>query len=246
MEKLVNRLLIVMLLLSVICGGGAYLFRNSERAEMASDDLTFRICDYINVNVLRMDVTVIPYDGERIRVAYTNDLPLNIERGDNSLSICESDDFVISLFWSSGADCMLYLYLPRRIYRDIAISTGGGNVTIGGVDSELISISTKGGNIFSENTVALSRFETSSGEISVDFAQVVEETTVVSRSGNVRLIFPKGSSVALDYETVTGDFETKLISGKPSGSDIYGFNGGERLIHATVEKGTLFVSEKGT
>lgn len=246
MEKAINRLLIITAVLALLFGGCTYMFRNSPHASAVSEEKTCKACEYINIDVLRLDVTVIPYDGDEIRVSYTSELPLVIVRGDNTLFISESDKFLISLFLKQHEEFGLYLYLPRKIYREITIYTGGGSVKIGGVDSEYLNITTNSGDILSENTVSLSRFATGSGTITVDFDVIVEETQIESRSGNAKLIFPQNSSVALDYETISGDLTGDLLNGKLYGSDIYGFNGGERLIHAMIDKGTLTVTEKGT
>ena len=65
-----------------------------------------------------------------------------------------------------------------------------------------------------------------------------------SRTGSAEIIFPKGSSVALDFETNTGELKTDLISGSFPGSYMYSFNGGGNLIHASLESGVLTVREK--
>lgn len=56
--------------------------------------------------------------------------------------------------------------------------------------------------------------------------------------------FPKGSSVALDFETDIGELRTDLISGSFPGSYMYSFNGGGKLIHASLESGILTVRER--
>ena len=66
-----------------------------------------------------------------------------------------------------------------------------------------------------------------------------------SRTGNAEIVFPKGSSVALDFETDIGELKTDLLSGSYPGSYMYSFNGGAKLIHASLERGILTVSERG-
>ena len=89
-EKAVNRLMIVTAAFALAFGAGAYHFRNAPHAGAYEDELEISLCEYIDIDVLRLNVSVIPYDGDRIRISYINDLPLIIEKGDNSLSISES------------------------------------------------------------------------------------------------------------------------------------------------------------
>ncbi len=202
------------------------------------------MCEYISIDLLKTDVTIIPYDEERIRFVYRNDVPLTAEIGDNSLTITESSEFVISLFSEDASDYGMYLYLPREYYRDILIYTASGNVALGDVDSEKITVVTNSGAVTSENTRSLCSFATGSGNIYLDFYTVIAGSSIQSRTGNAQIVFPKGSSVALDFETDTGEMKTDLISGSFPGSYMYSFSGGGKLIHATLETGVLTVSEK--
>lgn len=243
-EKAVNRLMIVTAAFALAFGAGAYHFRNAPHAGAYEDELEVSLCEYIDIDVLRLNVSVIPYDGDRIRISYTNDLPLIIEKGDNSLSISESDEFVISILAESARFGMT-VSLPRDIYREITVSTGSGSVSLGALDAERISVSTGSGAVDSEGTRSLVYLSSGSGDITVDFEAVIPESTVITRSGNADILLPKGSSVALDFETETGACECDLIAGRVVGSYMYSINGGRDLIHATLEQGTLTVSGKG-
>lgn len=245
MEKAVNRLLVVTAVLAVAFAAIAYSFRGAQHGEAAAEDRLVPFCEYIEVDILRLDVTVIPYDGEKIRVNYCNDTPLDISIGDNSLTITESDRFVISVFAGESEHFGLYLYLPREIYREIEIFTGSGKVRVGGVDSEKVTVITGSGDVQCEDTRSLTCILTGTGNAVLDFDYVIPESSVQTRSGNAQILFPQGSSVALDFETVDGECVTDLISGRVFGSYLYSFNGGGTLIHAATESGTLTVSEHG-
>lgn len=88
------------------------------------------------------------------------------------------------------------------------------------------------------------QFSTASGNILLDFYSVITGSAVQSRTGNAEIVFPKGSSVALDFETDIGELRTDLISGSFPGSYMYSFNGGGKLIHASLESGILTVRER--
>ncbi len=204
----------------------------------------FPLCEYINVDLLSIPVSVIPYDGDRIRFDWRNDVPLTAEVGDNSLTITESSEFVISLFAGDTGDYGMRLYLPREYYRNIVIYTAAGDVNLGDVDSDHITVVTNSGDILSENTRSLCSLATGSGDIMLDFYSVIAGSSIQSRTGNATIVCPRGSSVALDFETDTGELSTDLLSGSFPGSHMYSFNGGGQLIHASLESGTLTVREK--
>lgn len=245
MEKAINKLLIVFAALAAAFGAGAYLFRNVPHGTAYEEKIELSLCEYIDIDVLRLDVEVQPYEGEKILVRYTNDVPLNFSVGDNSLTINESDEFVITLFAQDSARFGMSVYLPREIYRAITIYSGSGDVKLGALDAQRIDVTTGSGNITSEDTRSLVYFSSGTGDISLDFAAVIPESAIVTRSGNAFLTIPSESSVALDFETETGECQSELFAGRAIGSYMYSINGGQELIHATLEKGTLTVSEKG-
>ncbi len=245
MEKVINRLMIVTLAASILFGALAYHFRNAEHDSVFRDELTLPICEYIDVDLMRLPVIIVPYDGEKISVSYTSDLPIMISTGDNSLKITESDEFMISLFTGIGSDFGLYLYLPRHVFRDISVYTNVGDVKIGRVDSYNISVTTNSGDILCDNLIAPGSFTTTSGKIAVNYNEIITKIEIFSREGDVDLDFPKNSSVAVEFETVTGSCKTALWEGAVTGSYVYSFNGGKNAIKATLEEGTLTIKEKG-
>jgi hypothetical protein len=245
MGRIINRLLVITAALAIAFGGLAYIFRDAEHDNAQVFDKTFPLCEYIDMDILRLNVTVIPYDGNNIRISYKNDVPLDIELGDNRLSVSESSDFVISVFAGSEAEFGLYLYLPEDVfYHEITIYTGSGNVNFGGFDSEKVTIITNSGDISCENAHSLTSIVTGSGYVSLDFDKVVAESSISSRSGDAEIVFPHDGSVALDFETELGLCETDLIKGQLYGNYMYSFNGGDTLIHAFMEKGTLKIKER--
>lgn len=241
MERIVNKMLAFTFVCAAVFGLAAFMLRNTDHDIVAQDELEFELYEYIDVDLQRLDVTVIPYDGESIRVTYKNDLPLSFDLGDNRLSITESTDFVVSLFAGSESEFGLYLYLPRRSFRDIKIITGLGDVKIGRVDSSELTVLTESGDILCEDMVSLGKLTTTSGYIKVDFEYVIPETEILSRRGDVDISLPPESSVSVDFQTDTGECHTDLWSGQVYGSRVYSFNGGDKHITASVERGTLTI-----
>ncbi|MCM1164926.1 MAG: DUF4097 domain-containing protein [Lachnospiraceae bacterium] len=241
MEKIVNKLLAVTFVFAAVFGLAAFLLRNTEHDSVAEDEREFELYEYIDVDLQRLDVTVIPYDGEGIRVTYKNDLPLVFEIGDNRLSITESTDFVVSLFAGREAEFGLYLYLPRRSFRGIAINTGLGDVKIGRIDSMELTVLTESGDILCEDMVSFGKLTTTSGYININFEYIVSGTEILSRRGDVDIALPAESSVSVDFQTDTGECRSDLLSGQVYGSRVYSFNGGDKLITAAVERGILTI-----
>lgn len=158
MERGINRWLIITAVLAAAFAALAFLIPGESLGSSKEGDEYFPLCEYISVDLLKTDVTVIPYEGDRIRMKYRNDVPLTAELGDNSLTISESGEFVVSLFANEHESYGMYLYLPREYYRDILIYTVSGDVTLGDVDSEKITTVTNSGDITSENTRSLCSF----------------------------------------------------------------------------------------
>lgn len=244
MERAVNRLLVVTAVIAAAFGALAFLFRNSGHDSLCRDELTLPLCEYIDIELLRLDVTVIPTDDKVITIKYLNDVPVDIVTDYNRITISESDRFVLSFFAGSEEDYGLYVCLPREIYRSVYITTGSGAVKVGRVDSELLTIATDSGDILWEDACCLGNISSATGNARVVFDTVVPETTLTLRKGNAEIVIPEGSSTAVDFLTETGSCDTELISGEIYGSFLYSFNGGAHRINASIGSGTLTITDR--
>lgn len=244
MEKKINRGILITAACALLFVGIALLFRNAPHDTAVSEDRLFELCEYIDVDLLRLDVNIFPYEGDKIRICYRNDLPLEIERGDNRLDISESDRFVISLFAGSGSDFGLDIYLPQTSYRELSVSTGSGDVNIGRVDSSKLNVVTESGSVTCRDTVSLCSITTTDGFISADFEAVMNGCEILSRKGNAEIFIPSRSSVAVNFETETGECITDLYDGQIFGSFRYSWSGGDKRINAAIQQGRLTISER--
>lgn len=241
MERKINKLLAVTLIGALFFGTIAFLLRNSKHDTVAQGEEHFSLCDYIDIDLQSLDVTIFPTGDDEIRVSYKNALPLDITLGDNSISITESKDFVVSLFAGRESEFGLYLFLPERSYREISVTTGTGNVKLGRVDFGQLVVLTESGDIVCEDMVSLGRLTTTSGYISVDFEAVMPGTEILSRRGDAEITLPPDSSVTVDFRTEEGECVTELWEGQFYGDHIYSMNGGDRQISVAVERGTLTI-----
>ncbi|MBQ8194446.1 MAG: DUF4097 family beta strand repeat protein [Oscillospiraceae bacterium] len=245
MNRAVNIWLIVTAVLSLIFGGCLWCFRDSKgTAQYHEGRNTVELCDNIELDMIKTDVELIPYDGEELLFEYKSTVPISVLKGDNRLVVKESDEFLLSFFTGDESQFGFKLYLPRQIYKSITIYNSSGDVYIGRIDSDLVTAVTKSGEIFATDTRSLMKLTSGSGDILLDFESVVADSSISTRYGNAEILFPAGSSVALSYETVSGSFECTMLSGSIEGSYMYSFRGGNNLIRADVETGILTVKEK--
>ncbi len=244
MEKAVNRLLIFSLLAAIAFGALTYKFRNADHDSLFEEAYELERFEYIEVDVSRMPVILVPYDEPNIKVEYTNDKPLSFETGDNSLTITESSEFVVSLFTGDESQFSLYMYLPREAYREITIYTGSGNILVGRVDAQSITAWTDSGNIICEDSISRLNLSTIEGKIDVDFEYIADGTEIDSKKGSVDLTVPAESRFSVDFDTKTGMCDCKISAAAPTGTYEYFFNGGGSRIGAYVERGLLTIKEK--
>lgn len=244
MEKRINKLLAVCAAGAVVFGVIAFLMRGAPHSAGAGGSFTFPLQEYLDLNLQRLDVRLVLYDGDEITVEYKNDRPLEMEVGDNSLVITESDKFVVSLFAGKEADFGITVYLPRTVYRDVDIYTGTGDVDVEGIDCKKLSVITESGDIKINNMGYQAKISTTSGNVDLDMGAVVRGTEVLNREGDIKLTLPHESSVAVDFQTITGYCKTDLMNGEIIGNYVYAFNGGKKQISVTAERGTLYINER--
>lgn len=245
MNRAINIWLIVTAVLSLIFGGCLWLFRDSKGTiEYHEGRNTVQVCDNIELNMIKTNVELIPYDGEDILFEYRSMVPITVLKGDNRIVVNESDEFQLTFMTGDESQFYFRLYLPAGIYRSITAYNSSGDVHIGRIDCDLVTVITKSGEILATDTRSLMKLTSGTGDILLDFESVIADSSISTRSGNAEIILPAGSSVALSYETRTGSFQCGLISGSVDGSYMYSFRGGNNLIRAEVETGILTVKEK--
>ena len=243
MEKAINRWIIITALCAVGFALCAFMLKSESPSSALVEELTLPLCEYIEIDVLKLDVTLVPTDEEEIRVSYKSEVPLSIDRGDNSLSISESDEFVISLF--AGEDFGLKVYLPDEIYREIIVYTTSGSVKLGGINSEKITVVTNSGDILSEDTKSLVDLISGTGDVTLKYGTIVPESSVQLRKGSAEVIIPRGMPISIDFETDSGRLSSDMFAGSYKGSYIYSFNGGTEPIHASLDSGELKIRVSG-
>lgn len=244
MEKAIGRWIIVMGALAVLFALAA-LFTGGELREAGiQGEELLPMCRYIEIDVQKANVELIPYDGDEIRFSYRNDVPFYAELSENGLLITESDKFVVSVLAGDRSQFGLYLYLPREEYGSIRVYTASGSVRVEDTDYENLTVITGSGDISVSGAASPVFLTTASGSITLDFEEIAEGSSIQSRTGNARLLLPHIGSAAIDFETETGRVETDLFSGSIEGSYMYSFNGGANLIHAELSSGVLTIVEK--
>lgn len=245
MGRRFNCWLIVMGALTLVFGACTWFFRDSRgNADFYEGSNSVEVCDDIELDLLKCNVELIPYDGDEIRFEYRSLVPITVMKGDNRLVVTESDEFKLSLLTGEENGFGFALYLPQHEYETITVYTSSGAVNAEGIKSEQLNVVTKSGKIDVEGCDALVRLTSGTGDVRLSFDEITDGSGIEARSGNAEIIIPEGSSVALSYETETGEFRSDMISGSVDGSYMFSFSGGERLIYADVATGTLTVSKE--
>ena len=244
MEKKINRFLVISLIFGVLFGGAAYFFRNAPHASEAGGEFTFPPLEYLDIDLQRLGVELIPYEGDEIIVDYKNDRLLDMEIGDNTLMITESDNFIVSLFAGKRSEFGVKIYLPSKKYREITIYTATGAIDVNGIECQKLSAVTESGDITVSDMNYPASIVTTSGNVRADISDVAKDTDILNRRGDIELTLPPESSVAIDFRTKDGECVTDMISGQIYGDFLYAFNGGRRQISVTAEHGTFVFKER--
>lgn len=237
-------MLIVSLILAAAFAGLAFMFRDYPHESVAGGEFTFPLQQYLDIDLQRLDVSLIPYDGEEIVVEYKNDRPLEMEIGDNEFKITESDEFIVSLFAGSEAEFGVKLYLPETAYRDISIYTATGSVNVGSFECEKLTAITESGDITLQSVTYPLSLSTTKGRIYADMEEVIGGSEILDREGSIDLIVPSEISFAVDFKTKDGQCRSDLIRQQIYGDFLYSFNGGKQQISVTAEHGTFTFNER--
>lgn len=245
MRSILNRWIVVTGVLTLILGICVVAFRGgSGNVSYYEGDETFPPCLYMELDMLKCDVELIPYDGEDIRLVYSSLVPITVRTGDNRLVVSESSEMKLTFLTQPPQQTGLKLYLPEKEYGGITIYTSSGRIDCSGISAGEIMAVTKTGDISFDGCYALLQLKSGSGDISLQLDEIVQNSSVETRKGDAQICFPRGSSVALSYKTETGSFSSDMIKSDINGSYMFSFGGGEKLLHADVESGTLTVNYK--
>jgi len=150
----------------------------------------------IDIITAGMRVELSLWDGDEIRIRPVSELPLMIVKEHeygytHEISINQDDGFAISFFTLQQFRYNLQICLPRnREYRQINITTVGGNVTINAHHlrvREPVRIITDGGDVNISRSVTEFTIRTRSGNINMDFDSLVANTMINTESGDINL-----------------------------------------------------------
>lgn len=168
-----------------------------------------------------------------------NEIRVDASSGNIALSELVSDSIRVEV--GSGN-----LKLADSEAGEISLKTGSGNVSASGFQAETLAFAVRSGNVELKDGEAELKGETGSGNIRVEFAQLVRDAELATGSGNVAIRLDREpKSLSVDYRGKSGngkigwkgfDFREK----DEDGSTIKGaFGGGGTKLKVTTGSGNF-------
>lgn len=146
------------------------------------------------------------FDGVREIIVVTGALPVSLEYSDDSvcrvewssglplimncdeqgvLRITEDDSFTLSLLSENADSAGIKLYIPKRGYERISLSTSSGNITSLDVSCESLELSTRSGSIFVLGADENTKIKNESGTTYLSIDRFDGEMTVNGGKGRM-------------------------------------------------------------
>ena len=167
---------------------------------------------YITISTTNLDVEILPFDGDEIKIGYVNDSAVIIEKQDeNYLKLRQDDSFTFSLLAKEQFGYKMTVWLPQHDYRELYVSSSSGRITLQSTCAEYTELSTRSGEITVHEADGKLKARTDSGNISCNYLAFVTAGNFITESGNVEIRMPEFSGVTLEFETVCGSAESDMF-----------------------------------
>ncbi len=229
--QIITRLCAVLAVLSLIAMlVSFFIIEKNYKDSVRQDELVFPYTEYITVLTENLPLNIYESDDDNIKVNYLSDSTVSVYEEEGRLYIQQEGEFVITLFSKHQQNFHINLYLPRKSYRNIQITTTSAAVNCKRLDAHIIDINSRSGyfsaddisctgnltmNFFGANAdINVSSFSkgnlvTEGGTINVSFA---EKTDISVLTGSRCYI----NGIAVSGES-TGDSKKRLKVSSPTG-----------------------------
>ena len=205
-------LAVTMTFLAVFIGLRCLDISRGYESTVVKESLSFPAASYLYISTSGLDFEIKSYDGEEIRVEYTNDMPIIVEESsEDYLKITQDDYFTLSLFAKDQFGYKMTVWLPESNYREFYLSSGSGAITLEGTQSLYTKLRTRSGNIYINGADKEVNAASISGEISCSYNEFTAEGIFESREGNIRLLLPEKSGADLKFRTDSGWLDSGLM-----------------------------------
>jgi len=144
-------------------------------------------------------------DDSVCRVEWSSGLPLIMDCDEfGTLRITEDDSFTLSLFSQSADSAQINLYVPRRNYERISLSTSSGNITTLGVTCESLELSTRSGYMHVTGADENTKIKNESGTTYLSIGSIDGEMTVNGGKGQMVVDLSGSLDVFVEFATESG------------------------------------------
>lgn len=167
---------------------------------------------YLNFNVTNIPVYFDIYDGDEIKILYSNETALLIEENEYSYTISQDADFAFSLYSLDFLDYSATVLLPDRVYREVTVTSASGDIEFLRVYARSLDITSRSGNIKVTEAVGNMRLKTVYGSIDAEFISFDDSCLLESESGNITVAMPENRLVWLEFLTETGSFTSDFFN----------------------------------
>jgi hypothetical protein len=165
----------------------------------------------ISINSTDIPLEVYTYDGEVIIVEYIGESALIIEEDEFELRIHRVEDFTISLFSTDILNYGMTVWLPKQSYKAIRLTTASGDIRAENIETELLSVTSRTGNISLCNIEGLLSVSSRYGDVWAEFVNLTDAAAIDTESGRVEIIMPARIDVRLDFLTDRGYFTSDFF-----------------------------------
>lgn len=211
---------------------------------------TYETVEFPAVNNLRisftaLDMSLHSYDGDVIRITYSNALPLQFDTSEEGvLRITQDASFSLALFAEVNSRYHADIYLPRRSYRDFRLDSISGDIFVYDIDMLSLDITTRSGQTLVTNSAYPITITSQRGDVWIDAATVNGDINVKTGSGATSLAVPDFSSFTLCFGSLSGCITTDIFPEKydklrEDVTAVYGT--GRNAVNVESESGDLII-----
>ena len=179
-------------------------------------------------------------DDDSCRVEWSSGLPLIMDCDEQgTLRITEDDSFTLSMLSKSADSAHINLYIPKRNYERISVSTSSGNITTLDVICESLELSTRSGYMHVVGADENTKIKNESGTTYLGIGGIDGEMTVNGGKGRMVVDLFSPFDVFVEFTTESGSCTSSNfyndVNDRRGDAALLGGKGGNTLKINTTE-----------